>query len=738
MYSPMKIFRPILAVVILMFCMLPVSAQQARRQYADKLFKIQEYYKAAPYYEDVARITIHTDKDHKKDWDAVRRTAICYRYTNDFVQSEKWYQELQKAGKMTEQDIIDYIEVLRYNGKHQKAQEYITREAARYPGNEWLQEYTRQSSYLAELQKDSALQQVRELEFNSGMGDFAPAFYNGGLVYASQRRNTGFVNVRYSRDNSFYLDCYMVERNKKTGELEKNSQLLNKVFRTKAHDGPISFNAEGNVAFITRNDTRKHKSREIIYLKLYISHKQGNGKWSKPEEFKYNSPDKSYSVGHAILSADGNTLYFASDMPGGMGGVDIWKCERDIDSWHPPVNLGNGVNTARNEMFPFIADNGVLYFASNGHIGLGGLDIFKSVPENGTFGPAKNMGYPVNSFRDDFGLILDSTHQTGFFSSNRKGNTDYIYSAVISDPQFILAGTVVNNNGRKSPLSNVNVEMKNITTGEVSTFVTDSLGKFSGKLQRNNDYEITAGKESYLLVQSVQVSTMRKTRSETLTAELLLEPTTISFTGRVIDKQSREILKQVQVMIKDRKTDKEWLLVTDENGLVTITIDRNHEYGITGRRKGYLAGDSIFHTSDREEETKIFELELEKIKEGIVFTVKDIYYDYNKWNLRDTSKSELDKLAAFLLENNHIKVELSSHTDSRGTDSYNEKLSQKRAQSCVDYLIWKGVPAGNIVAKGYGESKPINHCVNGVQCTEDEYQKNRRTEIKILKVNISE
>lgn len=732
-YANMK---PVVLTVGLFLFGLSLHAQHARRAYADKLFQNQEFYKAISYYEDLANATTRTNKAAKQDWEVVRRAAISNQMANEFEKAEKWYGVLEHARQMNLEDLINYVDLLRYNGKKEQALSYIrqTADSLHVP---WLTDYANEIQRLEDLQKDSGLVVMELAPFNSGMGDFSPSFFGEELVFASQKRNSGFVNQRYSRDNSFFLDCYIAEKDGNSG-WKKQTDLLNRNFKSKAHDGPVSFNAEGNVAFITRNAVGKKKGKSRVYLKLYISTRNEKGKWSTPEEFLYNTKDNSFSVGHATLSQDGNTLYFASDMPGGFGGVDIWKCEKSLSNWGEPVNLGPQINTSRNELFPFISASGDLYFASNGQVGYGGLDVFVSSSVNGAFASPENMGYPINTNRDDFGLIVGEDDINGFVSSNRLENTDHIYAITINRPVFKLKGVTVLDDGKSTPLPFTEMEFINLTTGDTSRYTTDSLGQFEEMLSRNQEYLVKTAKELYIFHPAEKVSTYRVYESKTFFRELVLEPTTIDFSARVVSKKSGKILRNAKVVVTDKGTQETWEMVTDSAGMVQMTIARKHQFSIEGSKKGYISDADTFSTSDKTEATKELQLNLDRIEEGDVFAVKDIFYDYNKWNLRDTSKTELNKLAKFLLENSHIKIELSSHTDSRGTDSYNQQLSQKRAQSCVDYLISQGVDKRNIVAKGYGESKPVNGCINGVECTEEEYQLNRRTEIRILRIKTSE
>jgi len=212
---------------------------------------------------------------------------------------------------------------------------------------------------------------------------------------------------------------------------------------------------------------------------------------------------------------------------------------------------------------------------------------------------------------------------------------------------------------------------------------------------------------------------------------LFLNPTTIIARIQVQEKKSKTPISGANVAIYNQETKKEKTLQTDENGYLELTVDRFQGYYTNASKKGYISAETNFKTTGYSDKFVVLELELSKISLGERFKIDNIFYDYDAATLREESEIALDKLAEFILENG-LKIELSSHTDSRGSKRYNQTLSQRRAQSCVDYLIEKGVPKSKIVARGYGESKLVNHCKDGAECSEEEHQENRRTEVKIL------
>jgi outer membrane protein OmpA-like peptidoglycan-associated protein len=362
----------------------------------------------------------------------------------------------------------------------------------------------------------------------------------------------------------------------------------------------------------------------------------------------FNSDE--YSCGHAALSPDGKTLYFISDMPGGCGGTDIYKTVMTVKNdssiqWSAPENLGDVINTAGNEMFPYVHKDGTMYFSSDAHNTLGGLDIFSSVFENGKWSSPENLNYPINSSKDDFAFVLNDDNKTGYISSNRN-DLDKIYEISLPDPVFILKG-IVSDKNTGAVIENASVEMLNKKSGSKEMLFTNKKGEYQAKLKAETSYSIQAEKEGYLKPNPQEVTTVGKKRSETFKADFKLEKL-------VLDKP---------------------------------------------------------------------------------IAIENIYYDLDKWDIRKDAALELDKFVILLNNNPQIIVELSSHTDSRADDNYNQVLSEKRARAAVKYVIKKGVSPNRLKWKGYGESQLVNRCSNGVDCFEEEHQQNRRTEFKITKLN---
>lgn len=707
--------------------------QKLAGKYADRLY----YYDANIIYNELARKTVKTRNPKKKDWNMVRKAAETCSITEDYKGANQWYAHLKESGQMTETDWLNYMRTLVRTGNGNEAEQLARQQIAGGSASTSYQHYARYSELTVELMKDSMYYKVKEAPFNSGSGDFASAYlWQDGMapavVFVSQRRNTRYVSGNYHWNNKPYLDSYYAKCTDTSQQTySRKAKLLKRIFKTGVHDGPIYFLPDGKTAVITRNQNKTSAQLSRRNLGLFIATKSDKNKWSKPVSFQHNSIE--YSVGHASLTPDGQTMYFCSNMPGGYGGSDLYICHRNGNSWSKPENLGAAVNSPGDELFPFIAADGDLYFSSNGHPGLGGLDIFRA-PKDQQDTPPANMGYPINTHADDFGLVLSGTGNQGFFSSNRKNANDHIYQFTMEQPTFRISLRVVDQHDEAVSIPQATVMVMNLTSGKTEELYSDSAGYIQYALDRNSEYAFISQKEGYRALDTATISTLGQHTSAVYTENLHLEEKNIAVHITVLDKTSGTPLPYAKVYLsaKDLSFTKEF--ICDSTGSIHTLLPRDMGYTAEGKMRSYKEGNIDFSTGDHTHKSEDVELALEKIKKGDVLVINNIYYDYNKATLRDSSKMELDKLAGFLIENNNIKVELGSHSDSRGADGYNLSLSLRRAQSAVTYLISKGVKSENIVAKGYGETRLINRCGNGVQCTEAEHQVNRRTEIRILNI----
>lgn len=710
-------------VFLSIFCIFTTYGQ-LKSKIADEHFGRMEYALCVEMYDELASKFIKDKSKIITDWELVRRAAICHFQLFQMDESVVYFKHLKVANRLNEKDREWYIQALRYLGKYAETESIINESKALHPLNPYFNRLQKDQSEFNKLFEDSSMYSLKNLELNSGYGDFAPNFSKDGITYASKSVNTKSIHPSYGWDDSYYIN--LIEAKSTNDSTLEKGHLLKNQFLSKAHDGPVSFTTNFDMMVITKNELGKKKDKQVIVLSLYFS-KKINGEWSDLQPFIYNN--SGYNVGHAVFAENDKALYFVSDKPDGYGGADLYVSRLNSkNEWSEPINLGPTINTDQNELFPFVSGN-TLYFASNGHFGLGGLDIFEQKLSSAS--KPKNLGYPVNTSHDDFGYIVDTTDLKGYFSSNRNENIDRIYSFKKRPIHVNLVGRVYAKYREEEPLINQPVYIVNQANKDIDTVITNEFGQFSSPILLNEEYRVYTNKEDFILLKEELFSTQGVKKDSTFYCQLGLKPTTIQVHLRVVEERTGKAIPLATTSVTDYAISKDTTMVTNNLGTVTMKVERNKSYWAHAAKKGYLDDDIAFNSSNENDKVIDLELRLPPIVKGDKFKLENIFYDLNKSTLRPESKLALDKLADFLIKND-LKIELSSHTDARGSDVYNMKLSQARAQSCVDYLITKGVKKAKIIAKGYGETQLINRCKNNVTCPEELHQDNRRTEVKIL------
>lgn len=488
---------------------------------------------------------------------------------------------------------------------------------------------------------------IKNSTANSAFSDFGVSYYGKkSVVFASSRKDKTIKKRIWINNKQPYLDLYQADI-VNNGDLE-NVRKFSKKLNSKFHDADVAFTKDLKTVYFSRNNylnnVFKKDTKGENLIQLYKAEVNENGEWTNIEPMPFNSDN--YQTGHPALNNAEDKLYFISDMPGSIGLTDIYVVDIHADgTYGNPKNLGPTVNTAKREMFPFMDKNNILYYSSDGfEDSKAGLDIYASkLRMNGTFSPPKNLGFPINSTKDDFGIVFNNEGNSGYFSSNREGGKgdDDIYSFVELNP--------------------IELNCKELIEGVVKEKGTDKL------------------------------------------------------------------IPNATIVLMDAKGNQKESMVSDENATFSFNVDCDTSFKIKGSKKNYK-DDSRNVVADRP--LKV-ELNLE-VKEKLMDNINPIYFDYNKSNIRNDAAIELDKVVEIMHKFPKIKIEGESHTDSRGSDIFNKKLSARRANATVNYIISKGINPNRISAKGYGETQLVNKCSNGVKCTEAEHQKNRRTEFVIV------
>ncbi len=703
-----------------------VAAQQVKR--ANKAFDNLSYVKAVEKYEKL------NEKDHLSD-SVKGLLGTAYLKLNETVKSEEILSTIA-LDKMNNDQLLTYYRALGYNGKYGEADRVMAVYQNKNPEDVFAKELVNSMPAIEKLLKDKNYN-VEDINCNSRESDFAPVVYGDRLYFASSRELDYVIKREYSWNDSPYINVL-------SAKIKKDSVLSNpKIFspsmRSMYHDGPVCFSKDGNEIFITRNEYHSffksifNGKKDYNTLVLLKSEKQEDGSWSKPEKLAFNSD--AYSCGQACLTQSGDTLYFTSNMPGGFGGTDIYFVVRKGSEWSEPVNLGEDINTKGDEMFPFAGESGRIYFASNGHVGLGGLDIYAAERQGAGF-ELKNMGAPVNSKKDDFALFLDANGKHGYFSSNReggKGDDDIYQFQVLKDLSFIknIKGIVVDKTTNQV-ITNSLISLKAEDGDYVKDFTTDSLGELHCELDDVTKLVAEANIDGYYPYKDMLDLSDDKGEFK---IELTPKPVWGIF-GAVFLMPDRTPIPEVNVKVESQDADP-FTEVSDDTGDFKIKLKPDTDYSLVFNKKGFFTKRVPYSTYNRKpgyvNVNEFVELEMQKAEVGQSIEI-EILYDLGKWNIREDAAVELDDMIRFLKDNPTVKIELGSHTDSRGSAKYNMTLSQKRADSAVQYMVNHGIDRSRVVAKGYGETRLKNKCADGVPCSEAEHQVNRRSEVTILEM----
>jgi len=431
-------------------------------------------------------------------------------------------------------------------------------------------------------------------------------------------------------------------------------------------------------------------------------------------------------------------LYFSSDRPGGFGGTDIYVSKWTNGKWSEPANLGKDVNSKGNELFPFVDEKGNLYFSSDGRAGLGGLDIFYAqLSADGQQGHVvRNLGEPLNSPQDDFGIVTDGERAAGYFSSNRKhgGADDDVYRFTREGalyPCRELTLRVVDAISRE-PLANTGIAMDNPLNDRQKNLKTDADGLVKICLTVDNDFHFIATREGYV-ANKTGFSTKDLSDDQPSQLEILLtkpnasdKPTTTTLRGRVTTQTDKSPIAGVKVVLLNGCDSTTQEAITGPDGRYEFAVQPGCDYSLEAMK------DNMATVGGRVAKDRMGVTDLTMFRKGDVIKIDNIYYDLDKSAIRPDAAAELDKVVTLLAKYPAMRIEMRSHTDSRATAAYNKTLSSNRARAAVAYLKSKGISPKRLVAKGYGETELLNKCKDGVNCPEEEHQQNRRTEIKII------
>lgn len=707
----------------------PVQAQKQRQKQKHKLaerhYSTFNFKKAAEIYEDIL-------KRYPDDTLALRRAGDSRVRIDHYDRAEPLFAALAGRPEANTTDLRNYAFVLKVNRKYDQAVMVYERYLGIEP-DPYLVGYT-DNDWATRIMRDSARFEIRNAgEVNSPQSDFAPSFSDEGLMFSSARRQGKGKRKTYSWTDQSYLNLFKATI--KPDSTLANAKVIKNKTNSRYHESAVTFDRKQKVMYFTRNNYFKGKRNDDeegqLNLGIYYAKYEGDKIIGSVKPFPFNEP--AYSIGHPVISPDGKAMYFVSDMPGGYGGTDIYVSYRNLDFWSDPVNLGPKVNTPGNEMFPFLDEQGTFYFASDWHPGLGGLDLFYTVLDDDNY-PIRNFGYPVNSSYDDFALITYPDGTRGYFSSNRPGGQgdDDIYEFVVRKADKIQVSGKVFDAISQSPIPNATILLKDSVNNEVLQVVanTDNEGRYRFDIDYNENYVIIGVKNGYF---QREIKLQSSDKSGFLDrADLAMTAYEYAAEGKVLYADGGNPAEGATVLLKSLDDTVVQEMVVDETGAYHFGLSPESEYEIEAFKSGYPPQSILLDTKGKPATIIHSDLRLFALEKGTIVRLDNIYYDYDQHHIRQDAARELDRLVKIMNDNPSMRIELSSHTDSRGSDPYNMRLSQRRAQAAVDYLITKGVPSSRLIAKGYGETKLLNNCGNDVECTDKQHQLNRRTEFKIL------
>lgn len=579
-------------------------------------------------------------------------------------------------------------------------------------------------------------------KLNSRASDFGGYPVGDAIFYCTAKSVSAPARYLDQKTNKPLYNLFRAEGD--LGDFTKN-RIVERLSRI--HSGPVCQSPNGNHLFITANlDKNKSGENKLRLYRATISDSYG---LKDLQALSINNDN--YNVGHPAISADGKTLYFASDMPGGLGGVDLYKVALDEDGSiaGKPVNLGSEINTSGNEYFPWIGENGMLFFASDGHGGFGGLDVFVSYPKGQDWFYLTNLGSSVNSSFDDFAFILDKSGK-GYYSSNRengKGEDD-IYSLLLKgslELSFKIDG-VVSDSKSNGPIEGVQVLLKDANGNEVSSVLTDKDGKYAFDVEENQEYTVHYQMDDYY-DSKVPVNTNGILNGVPVTVDNSIEMDPgLGLYALVTDRATKAKLEGVTIKIADNMTGNEvGTFTTSEEGEIFQSIEGKSigdriSYSIEVSKKDYISSIQIYNDEIKEkgrinlhEKLDFALVQITKDADlGKLIDLRPIYFDLGKYSIRPDAALELDKIVKIMNENPDLQIELGAHTDSRGSSSSNMRLSDKRAKASAKYIQDRIDNPKRISGKGYGESKLLNRCSDGVSCSDEEHALNRRTEFVIV------
>ncbi len=705
------------------------GSAEAHTRAGDRFYQRMAYAQAKDEYAIAAKLGAVNEH-------VVKRLAECSMKLGDTGEGEIWYAQVVKFLNREPQDLYMYAQALKGNGKYTQAEEWMDRylDMARMegaPSKSNIVDFSRK--FTSNMDRFT----VSLVSANSKMDDMGPAWDGPDqVVFSSSRDTTVGIQWRSAWNNEPFLDLYVAHR-QPDGDLIAPQRVQGNV-NSKLHEGPCVVAPDGSLWY-TRTNAAKSKNG-VHRLSILHAQRDGEG-WRGEDPFLYNNPE--CSVGHPAISADGKWFFFVSDMPGGYGGTDIYVCQDMGGQWSEPRNLGPGVNTPWNELFPFMAADGTLYFSSTGLPGLGGLDVFaaKRGPK-GDFSFAVNVGAPVNGAKDDFGFIIDKANATGYFSSDRPGGMggDDIYSFKMHYPleqRFLCTGTVYDDEIAQ-PVADIQVDLLDAGGTVLESTRSDKDGRYSVPVNENTEYAIRARMAGHY-DGLVHLSTESIGQQQIVARDVHLVPDAgIWLRGAVKYKEKLGFVDGVKVSVVNLTSFFSEVHATDQGGDFLFRMQPNEQFEVLLEKPGFFSINVPINTAGMKrgviELGDVKELAMEAMQIGRTIPLKFVNWADGGKVLLPTAKAELDQLADRMQVNPSLDIEVGVHADTRKTAEAALKLTQERAKVIEAYLRGKGVSKDRLTVRAYGISMPLNPCGPGVECSDKQHAENERVEYKVTGV----
>lgn len=634
--------KKIFSLLLLLSIISNAFGQETKLNKANKKYDKYSYVDAIEIYEKVA------EKGYKSV-ELFQKLGNAYYFNSDLPKASKWYGALFDLNETVEPEYyFRYAQALKAEENYEKSNYYMELFNEKTTDSRGKL-FSENKNYLKDIEAVTPKYKINKTDINSEFYDYGPSFFGNQIVFTSSRSEGNLYSKIHDWTKQNFTDLFVAQIDS-TGKLE-NVTNFSTTINTKFNESSPVFTKDGKTMYFTRNnynDGKKRKSDDKEIMEKIYKAEFINGEWTNVKELPFCSDN--YKTAHPALSPDEKTLFFVSNMPGTIGNADLYQVAiKSNGSFGKPENLGPTINTEGRETFPFVAADNTLFFASNGHPGLGGLDIFEAKFTNNGYTKPVNVGKPINSSMDDFGYVVNSDN-LGFFTSNRTGGTGF---------------------------------------DDIYTF--------------------------------------------TICTHLL--------SGVITDAETNEILVNAKVVLFDDKMNEISETYSSDKGVYTFNIDCNKAYFVRASKEEYETSEKPFGPVT---ETGKSELNIE-LKRNVfpiqvgtdlakLFNISIIYFDLDKWDIRQDAAEDLEKIISVMHQYPEMTIDIRSHTDSRQTHAYNELLSDRRAKATLEFMVKSGINRNRLTAKGYGETQLVNQCSDGVICSEEEHQKNRRSEFIVVKM----